>query len=327
MLIGQGDPIWIHMKTLSLIVPVYNEEETLPFTHERLVALSKAPGMSVRLQIVYVDDGSKDGGPMILERLALAVSERVEIRVVHFARNFGHSAAVTAGLAESTGDMIGIIDADLQDPPELIPEMVALIEQGWDVVYGQRTARRGETIFKRFTAWSFYRILDVLTGVKIPRDTGDFRVITREVRDALLECHDQEPFLRGLVAWVGFQQKALPYVRDARRYGSTKYPFRKMLRFASNAVLSFSSAPLRVAIHLGVVGLVLSLLIGAWALWTKLSGRAVSGWTSMLDGMLVGQSFILLCIGFIGSYTSRIYTQVQGRPRYIVRQRKDWPNR
>jgi dolichol-phosphate mannosyltransferase len=327
MLIGQGDPIWIHMKTLSLIVPVYNEEETLPFTHERLVALSKAPGMSVRLQIVYVDDGSKDGGPMILERLALAVSERVEIRVVHFARNFGHSAAVTAGLAESTGDMIGIIDADLQDPPELIPEMVALIEQGWDVVYGQRTARRGETIFKRFTAWSFYRILDVLTGVKIPRDTGDFRVITREVRDALLECHDQEPFLRGLVAWVGFQQKALPYVRDARRYGITKYPFRKMLRFASNAVLSFSSAPLRVAIHLGVVGLVLSLLIGAWALWTKLSGRAVSGWTSMLDGMLVGQSFILLCIGFIGSYTSRIYTQVQGRPRYIVRQRKDWPNR
>jgi dolichol-phosphate mannosyltransferase len=327
MSMAQGNPNWIHMKTLSLIVPVYNEEETLPFTHERLVALSKAPGMAVRLQIVYVDDGSKDGSPMILERLALSVSERVEIRVVHFARNFGHSAAVTAGLAECTGDMIGIIDADLQDPPELIPGMVALIEQGWDVVYGQRTARRGETLAKRFTAWSFYRILGVLTGVEIPRDTGDFRVITREVRDALLECRDQEPFLRGLVAWVGFQQKALPYVRDPRRYGSTKYPFRKMVRFASNAVLSFSSAPLRVATHLGVVGLVLSLLIGAWALWTKLSGRAVSGWTSMLDGMLVGQSFILLCLGFIGSYTSRIYTQVQGRPRYIVRHRKDWPNR
>jgi dolichol-phosphate mannosyltransferase len=327
MLIGQGNPVWIHMKTLSLIVPVYNEEETLPFTHERLVALSKAPGMAVRLQIVYVDDGSKDGSPMILDRLAQELPDRVEIRVVHFARNFGHSAAVTAGLAESTGDMIGIIDADLQDPPELVPEMAALIEQGWDVVYGQRTARRGETIFKRFTAWSFYRILGMLTGVEIPRDTGDFRVITREVRDALLECRDQEPFLRGLVAWVGFQQKALPYVRDARRYGSTKYPFRKMLRFASNAVLSFSSAPLRVATHLGVVGLVLSLLIGLWALWTKLSGRAVSGWTSMLGGMLVGQSFILLCIGFIGSYTGRIYTQVQGRPRYIVRQRKDWPKR
>ena len=273
MLIGQGNPVWIHMKTLSLIVPVYNEEETLPFTHERLVALSKAPGMAVRLQIVYVDDGSKAGSPMILDRLAQELPDRVEIRVVHFARNFGHSAAVTAGLAESTGDMIGIIDADLQDPPELVPEMAALIEQGWDVVYGQRTARRGETIFKRFTAWSFYRILGMLTGVEIPRDTGDFRVITREVRDALLECHDQEPFLRGLVAWVGFQQKALPYVRDARRYGITKYPFRKMLRFASNAVLSFSSAPLRVAIHLGVVGLVLSLLIGPSAAgrrcWTE----------------------------------------------------------
>jgi len=314
-------------KTLSLVVPVYNEEETLPFTHERLIALSNLPALSARLQIVYVDDGSKDGSPMMLDRLAQAASDRVHVKVVHLTRNFGHSAAVAAGLAESTGDRIGIIDADLQDPPELIPEMVALIEQGWDVVYGQRTARRGETFVKRFTAWSFYRVLGLLTGVEIPRDTGDFRVITGEVRDALLECGDQEPFLRGLVAWVGFQQKALPYVRDPRRHGSTKYPFRKMLRFASTAVLSFSSAPLRVATHLGVVGLVLSLLIGVWALWTKLSGRAVSGWTSMLDGMLVGQSFTLLCIGFIGSYTGRIYTQVQGRPRYIVRQRKDWPKR
>lgn len=327
MLAGQGEHIWINMKTLSLVVPVFNEEETLPFTHERLVSLLKAPALTVRLEVVYVDDGSRDHSPMILDRLALEAPGGAQIKVVHFARNFGHSAAVTAGLAECTGDMIGILDADLQDPPELIPDMVALIEQGWDVVYGQRTARPGETLLKRVTAWSFYRILNLLTGVEIPRDTGDFRVITREVRDALLACHDQEPFLRGLVAWVGFEQKALPYVRDPRRYGTTKYPFHKMLKFANTAILSFSSAPLRVATHVGVGGLILSLLIGAWALWTKLSGRAVSGWTSMLDGMLVGQSFILLCIGFIGSYTGRIYTQVQGRPRYILRQRKDWPNR
>jgi dolichol-phosphate mannosyltransferase len=315
------------MKALSLIVPVYNEEETLPFTHARLLKLGGSSGQFHSLQITYVDDGSTDSSPVILDGLEASGSDGVEIKVIHFARNFGHSAAVTAGLGQCEGDVIAIIDADLQDPPELIPEMVSLIECGWDVVYGQRTERRGETRAKRLTAWLFYRILNLLTGVEIPRDTGDFRVITREVRDALLLCNDQEPFLRGLVAWVGFQQKAFSYARDPRRYGDTKYPLSKMIKFASNAILSFSSAPLRVSTHLGLAGLGLSVLIGLWALWEKLSGQAISGWASMMDGMLVGQSFTLLCIGFIGSYTGRIYTQVQGRPRFIVRTRKDWPER
>jgi len=315
------------MKTLSIIVPVYNEEKTLSYTHERLIKLAAVPNLSSRLEIIYVNDGSQDKTPIILDRFQVTGAGGVDIKVVHFARNFGHSAAVTAGLIESAGDRITIIDADLQDPPELIPEMVALIERGWDVVYGQRSVRLGETHFKRLTAWLFYRILNLLTGVVIPRDTGDFRVITREVRDALLSCHDQEPFLRGLVAWVGFQQKAFPYVREPRRYGTTKYPFSKMVKFANNAILSFSSSPLRIAIHAGLVGMGLSVLIGLWALWARFTGRAVSGWTSLLDGTLIGQSFILLCIGFIGSYTARIYRQVQGRPRFIIRQRKDWPDR
>jgi len=314
------------MKTLSIVVPVYNEEKTLIYTHERLVKLATAPNLPARLEIIYVDDGSRDGTPVMLNRFQAAATGALDIKVVHFARNFGHSAAVTAGLAESAGDLIAIIDADLQDPPELVPEMVALIDRGWDVVYGQRSARLGETRFKRLTAWLFYRILNLLTGVEIPRDTGDFRVITREVRDALLLCHDQEPFLRGLVAWVGFQQKAFPYVREPRRHGTTKYPFGKMLKFANNAILSFSSSPLRIAIHVGLIGMVLSVVIGLWALWARFTGRAVSGWTSLLDGTLIGQSFILLCIGFIGSYTARIYRQVQGRPRFIIRQRKDWPD-
>ncbi|MGB7767966.1 MAG: glycosyltransferase family 2 protein [Verrucomicrobiia bacterium] len=315
------------MKTLSIVVPVYNEEKTLAYTHERLVKLGAVPNLSSRLEIIYVDDGSQDKTPVMLDHFQATAAGGVDIKVIHFARNFGHSAAVTAGLAESTGDLIAIIDADLQDPPELVPEMVALVERGWDVVYGQRTARLGETHLKRLTAWLFYRILNLLTGVEIPRDTGDFRVITREVRDALLLCNDQEPFLRGLVAWVGFQQKAFPYVREPRRHGTTKYPFGKMVKFANNAILSFSSSPLRIATHAGLVGMVLSVLIGLWALWAKLTGRTVSGWTSLLDGTLIGQSFILLCIGFIGSYTARIYRQVQGRPRFIIRQRKDWPDR
>lgn len=311
----------------SIVVPVLNEAETLPFTHERLLALTQAPALPKRLQIVYVNDGSTDGSRSLLDRFARESSGGVEVKVIHFTRNFGHSAAVTAGLNESTGDLIGIIDADLQDPPELFSEMAAGIAQGWDVVYGQRTQRRGESIFKRVTAWAFYRLLNLITGVEIPRDVGDFRLITREVADALLACHDQNPFLRGLVAWVGFEQKALPYVRDPRRYGRTKYPLRKMVRFASEAAMSFSSAPLRLAAHLGLLGLFLSIAIGVWALWTRLEGRAVSGWTSLLDGMLLGQSFVLLCIGFIGSYTGRIYTHVQRRPRYIIRKRTDWPGR
>lgn len=315
------------MKTLSVVVPVYNEEKTLPYTHERLVKLTTVPDLSSRLEIVYVDDGSTDKTPLILDSFQANAAKTIDIKVVHFARNFGHSAAVTAGLTESTGDLITIINADLQDPPELIPQMVALIEGGWDVVYGQRTARLGETHLKRLTAWLFYRILNVLAGVEIPRDTGDFRVITREVRDALLSCHDQEPFLRGLVAWVGFQQKAFPYVREPRRHGTTKYPFSKMTRFASNAILSFSSSPLRIATHIGIVGMVFSIMIALWALWAKYTGRTVSGWTSLLDGMLLGQSITLLCIGFIGSYTARIYRQVQGRPRFIIRQRRHWPDR
>lgn len=315
------------MKTLSVIVPVYNEEKTLSYTHERLLKLAAVPNLSSRLEIIYVNDGSLDETPVMLDHLQANTSTTIDIKVIHFARNFGHSAAVTAGLTECTGDLIAIIDADLQDPPELIPEMVALIERGWDVVYGQRTVRLGETHLKRLTAWLFYRILNLSTGVEIPRDTGDFRVITREVRDALLLCHDQEPFLRGLVAWVGFQQKAFPYVREPRRHGTTKYPFSKMVRFASNAILSFSSSPLQIATHVGLIGLALSVIIGIWALWTKLSGRAISGWTSLLGGTLVGQSVTLLCIGFIGSYTARIYRQVQGRPRFIVRQRKNWPDR
>ncbi|MBL7714600.1 MAG: glycosyltransferase family 2 protein [Bdellovibrionales bacterium] len=307
--------------SLSIVIPVFNEEETLPHTHQRLTRLTESAELaSFRpIEIIYVNDCSRDSSAKVLSKLKSEKLPHTEVRVLEFSKNFGHSAAVLAGLEACKGDLISIIDADLQDPPELIPQMLARIGAGFDVVYGKRISREKESWFKKFTAWAFYRLLNSLAGGSIPKDTGDFRVMTQEVRDALLRCQEQDPFLRGLVAWVGFRQEAFPYVREGRKYGETKYPFKKMLKFALLALVSFSSLPLRMALYVGFLGLIFVLGIGAWAAFAYFDGRAIPGWTSLLLGYLAGQSITLVLVGVIGVYVGRIFSEVRGRPRYILR--------
>lgn len=313
------------MKRLSVVVPVFNEAETLPHTVSKLYELRVQIGLEVisEIEYIYVDDGSSDGSSIILRDLAKKIRQpHTKMVVLKLSRNFGHSAAVLAGLESATGEYISIIDADLQDPPHLIPEMLKELTSGnWDVIYGQRLKRNGEGFFKLFTAWLFYRLLGVLTGVDIPRDSGDFRVITKEVKDAVLSCGDQEPFLRGLVAWVGFRQKSFGYIREERKYGTSKYPFRKMLRFAIMAIVSFSSFPLLLAIYIGLVGLAFTVLVMLYAIYIRISGEAVPGWASLLVGYSFGQSLTLLLVGVVGLYISKIHRQVQNRPRYILAQK------
>ncbi len=306
--------------TLSIVVPVYNEEAALPHTHRELCRLAGQPAFAALdwIEIVYVDDGSRDGTAKALEEIRRA-PQPVRVQVLRFSRNFGHSAAVFAGLDAAGGATVAILDADLQDPPALLPAMYEQLAGGYDVVYGQRQRREGDTAFKRATAWLFYRLLALLTGVEIPPDTGDFRIMTREVRDAVISCREQQPFLRGLVAWVGFRQRAFPYHRARREHGVSKYPIRKMLGLAVNAVLSFSNLPLRLAIYVGFLGFAGSLAISAWALRQYLRHEVIQGWTSVLLGYLYGQSITLMTIGFIGLYVGQIEEQAKGRPRYIVR--------
>jgi glycosyltransferase involved in cell wall biosynthesis len=308
------------MSKLSIVIPCFNEEEVIEFTHARLVEVSQS-FPSDQVEIVYVDDGSKDRTPALLQKFASEASGKISVIVIEFSRNFGHSAAVTAGLTYATGDSIAIMDADLQDPPELLPQMYALLSEGegCDVVYGQRVRRERETLFKRFSAWAFYRTLNLMTGIRIPNDTGDFRILTRQVADAILRCQESDPFVRGIVAWVGFRQRAFQYARAARFAGETKYPIRKMLRFAGTAIISFSSKPLRLGLYLGAFGFLMIAGILTWALVAWMEGRTLPGWASLLAAFLIGQSFILMLLGVMGAYIGRIHDQSQDRPRFIVR--------
>lgn len=313
------------MKKLAIVIPVFNEEEAIGVTIDRLgeVASKILSDCQIgEIEFVFVDDGSRDHSAKILrERSKAWQSAQVSFRVVQFSRNFGHSAAVFAGLEMARGDLFAILDADLQDPPELlIPMIQTLNREKADVVYGLRRVRNGEGPFKRMTAWMFYRLMNVLSGTVIPKDTGDFRVITKEVRDIIVSLQEREPFLRGLVAWVGFNQVAFPYDRQPRTLGETKYPLRKMFRFAIQAIMSFSSFPLKIAIYLGMIGIICSTLIAAYALFIWYEGEAIPGWTSLIIGLSFGQSMTFTLIGVIGLYLGRIHTAIQGRPRYIVRE-------
>ncbi|MBX2989430.1 MAG: glycosyltransferase family 2 protein [Bdellovibrionaceae bacterium] len=308
--------------TFSLVIPVFNEQETLEYSFDRLIKVLQGSFFAKysRIEMILVNDGSRDKTPQLLEKLLRrSPVGPVHLKVLHFSRNFGHSNAVLAGLEAATGEEIGIIDADLQDPPELLPEMLAHLGEA-DVVYGQRLHREAESFFKRTSAWAFYRLLNFMTGIEIPKDTGDFRVITRDVLKAVLQCREQNPFLRGLVAWVGFRQKAFPYNRQARQFGVTKYTLKKMIRFAMQALLSFSLVPLRLSIYLGLFTMLGSVGLTAWAIFRHLSGGTVPGWTSMVVLFLFVQSITLLMIGVIGYYVGQIHLGVQGRPRYILRE-------
>ena len=305
------------MTALSIVVPCYNEQECLPALHERLTKAAREAAAS-DYEIVLVNDGSRDRTWPMMRELAASDPHLV---AVNLSRNHGHQLALTAGLDICRGDTILIIDADLQDPPELLGEMMDVMrrEQA-DVVYGVRTARTGETRFKRATAAAFYRMLARATDVDIPVDAGDFRLISRRALDALLAMPEQSRFIRGMVAWIGFRQVPFPYRRDERFAGTTKYPLRKMIHFAFDALTGFSSAPLKLASHAGLWLSVGSVLVMLYILAGWLSGRAIPGWTSLMLIVVVIGAVQMFVLGMMGEYIGRLYSQSKQRPLYIVQE-------
>ena len=305
------------MAALSIVVPCFNEEACLPALHERLSAAARN-SVGDDYEIVLVNDGSRDQSWALMRTLA---SSDQHLLAVNLSRNHGHQLALTAGLDLCRGDMILIIDADLQDPPELLPEMIRVMrDQNADVVYGVRKSRAGETAFKRATAHGFYRLLSRATDVDIPLDAGDFRLMSRRALDALLAMPEQARFIRGMVAWIGFRQVPFAYDRQERFAGETKYPLSKMMRFALDALTGFSSAPLKLASHVGLalsVGSVLLILYIAYA-WA--AGRNVQGWTSLMLVVLVVGAVQMFVLALMGEYIGRLYNEAKRRPLYIVQE-------
>lgn len=302
---------------LSLIVPIYNEEATINELRARLLPVIEPLGT---FEVILINDGSKDRSPEMLD--ALAASDP-RFKALHFSRNFGHQAAVTAGLHESRGECAVIIDADLQDPPELIAEMVRKWQEGFDVVYAQRRERAGESRMKKGTAFLFYRMLAALTEVDVPTDTGDFALLDRKVVDVLNSMPERNRYIRGLRAWVGFRQTAVQFDRGERFAGETKYPFRKMISLAFDGIFSLSKAPLRLSIYFGIFAASLSFLLGIWFIIERLTGRfdTVRGWASTIVVVLFLGGVQLICMGAIGEYIGRTYDEAKQRPFYIVARR------
>lgn len=302
--------------SLSIVVPVYNEEASLQSLHERVSAV--VSGITQRYEIVLVDDGSADDSPSILRRL---VRTDPHVRSIHLARNFGHQAAVTAGVRYAAGDVVVIMDADLQDPPELVGEMLTRWEEGFDVVYAQRTAREKEGVFKRWTAYLYYRLLGRVTDISIPKDTGDFCLMDRRVVDLLNSLPERNRYIRGLRAWLGFRQTAVTFERPPRFAGEPKYTFTKSLRLAIDGIVSFSKTPLRIATYLGLTVSAGSFLLGLFFLLEKLLvGVPTRGWASLILVVLFLGGVQLLTIGIIGEYLSRVYDEVKQRPVFVIRE-------
>ena len=307
---------------LSVVVPCYNEEESIRETHRRL-AEALAALADVTWEIVYVDDGSADGTAAQLKTIH---SSDPRVRVVRLSRNFGHQIAVTAGLEHAAGDAVVIIDADLQDPPEVIEQMLARWREGYDVVYGRRVHRTGETRFKVTSAKYFYRLLDRLSEIEVPLDVGDFRLIDRKVVRALHEMPEQARFLRGMVAWAGFRQVAVDYDRAPRAAGTTKYSFWKMVSLAAGALSSFSIKPLRLAVWMGFLASGIALTGVVYALVVRLfTDNWVPGWAALFIAVLFVGGVQLISLGIIGEYVGRIYNEVKRRPLFLVAERHGFP--
>jgi glycosyltransferase involved in cell wall biosynthesis len=306
--------------TLSLVIPIFNEEPVIPELERRLSAVLGEIERTVdSWEVVFVDDGSKDRSFALLSESAQRESR---YKVISFARNFGHQVAITAGVDRADGDAVVVMDADLQDPPEVIIRMIEKWREGFDVVYGVRQTRKGETAFKKISAAAFYRVFrSMLGGIDVPLDTGDFRLMSRRAVLALSALREQHRFVRGMVAWVGFRQTAVYYDRDARFAGETKYPLKKMLRFAADGITSFSVFPLRIATWLGVLAGAVALALGAWALYSKFfTTGVVTGWTTIMILVAFGSSTQLLMMGILGEYVGRIYEETKRRPLYITQQ-------
>ena len=304
------------MKKISVIVPMYFEEAVVSECYKRLKEVLTNLN-DYNYEIIFVDDGSKDQTLSILEKIAMVDKN---IKVISFSRNFGHQAAVQAGLKLSSGDAVIIIDADLQDPPELIPQMVSLWENGNDVIYAKRKLREGETKFKLFSAKMFYNILNDLSDVSIPKDTGDFRLADRKVVDVINSLPEHNKFFRGLFSWVGFKQAPIEYERKERFAGETKYPLNKMIKLAKDGIFSFSTKPLKFVTKLGIVSIFISILILIYSLlsfifdWNNLT----AGWTSIMVTVTFFAGVQLLSLGMISEYIGRIYDESKNRPSYII---------
>ena len=305
------------MTALSIVVPCFNEEACLPVLHERLTSAAR-DAVGDDYEVVLVNDGSRDGSWAIMRQLA---GDDTHLLAVNLSRNHGHQLALTAGLDLASGDAILVIDADLQDPPELLGPMLATMrEESADVVYGVRKSRAGETAFKRATAHGFYRLLSRATDVDIPLDTGDFRLMSRRALDVLLAMPEQARFIRGMVAWIGFRQVPFAYDRAERLVGETKYPLRKMVRFALDAITGFSSAPLKLASHVGIGLSIGSVLLVLYLIYAWLTGLSIQGWTSLMLVVVVIGAAQMFVLGLMGEYIGRLYNESKRRPLYIVQE-------
>jgi len=303
----------------SIIAPIYNEAENIPFLYDRIRDVMNQTGET--WELIMVDDGSSDGSTELIRTLR---SQDERVRAVIFARNFGHQIAVTAGLDYARGDAVVIIDADLQDPPEVILEMIAKWREGYEVVYAVRAEREGETWFKEFTASLFYRLIYRITDVDIPLDTGDFRLLDRKVVTVMGQMRERHRFLRGMSVWVGFRQIGVPYKRAARHAGQTKYPFKKMLKFATDAITSFSYFPLQLAMYLGFLAAGFSILAIPVVIILRASGsQAFFGQATTLISVLFLGGVQLISLGILGEYIGRLYDEAKGRPLYIVSEGPD----
>ena len=304
------------MKKISLVIPMYYEEQVAKECYNRVTKVLKTLE-NYEYEVIFVNDGSKDKTLELLEEIA---NNDKKIKVISFSRNFGHQAAVTAGLKYATGDAIVIMDADLQDPPELMPDMLKKWEEGYDVIYGKRKARKGESAFKLLTAKAFYSTLNKLSDVEIPKDTGDFRLVDRKVVDVINSLPEHNKFLRGLFSWVGFKQYAYEYERKERFAGKTKYPLKKMLKLAQDGILSFSTKPLKIVGGFGILSVIISVAILIYSIlsftfkWNSLT----PGWTSLMCTMTFLGGVILISLWMIGEYIARIYDETKQRPQYIV---------
>jgi dolichol-phosphate mannosyltransferase len=306
---------------LSLVIPIYNEEPVIPELNRRLrEVMAQLERVVSSWEVVFIDDGSKDRSLELLREMA---ASEPRFKVLSFSRNFGHQLAITAGVDAAEGDAVVIIDADLQDPPEVVEAMVGKWREGFDVVYGVRRSRAGETIFKRFTAAAFYRVLRImLGGMNIPVDAGDFRLIGRPVVLTMRSLKEKHRFVRGMVTWVGFKQFALHYDREARFAGETKYPLSKMIRFAIDAITSFSIVPLRFATWLGVLAGITAGIGALFVIYAKLfTNDTVQGWTTIMIAVALGSSAQLIMIGILGEYIGRIYEEIKRRPLYVTQER------
>lgn len=301
---------------VSLVIPMYYEEKVAKECYKRVKEVLNSLE-NYKHEIIFINDGSKDKTLEILQEIA---EKDKDVKIISFSRNFGHQAAVTAGLKEVTGDAIVIIDADLQDPPELIPDMLIKWEEGNEVIYGKRKTRKGESAFKLLTAKMFYNTLNALSDVEIPKDTGDFRLVDRKVVETINSLPEHNKFLRGLFSWVGYKQYAYEYERQERFAGETKYPLKKMLRLASDGIISFSNKPIKLVGALGIISIIISIAILIYALVSfafKLNNLS-AGWTSIMVAVTFFAGVQLLSLWVISEYIGRIYDESKGRPQYVI---------